>query len=58
MHAVKILASQAGGDGAASCAKEGSTKSSAATTATKMPQARIVKLVVKLVCVDLFGIIV
>ena len=44
MHAVKILASQAGGDGAASCAKEGSTKSSAAKTAMKMPQARIVNV--------------
>jgi len=43
-HAVKVLASQAGGAGVAaevaSCAKEGSTKSSAATPATKRPQAR------------------
>jgi hypothetical protein len=54
-QAVKVLASQAGGNGAAaSCAKEGLTKSSAAKIATKMPQARIVKLL----CVDLFGIIV
>src|SRR5208337_1223803 len=54
VHAVKILASQAGGDGAASCAKEASANSSAATTATKRPKARNLNVL----CMDLLGILI
>src|SRR5436309_15058124 len=53
-HAVKILASQGGGDGAgaaASCAKEGSIKTSAASTVKKRTKARDLDFL----CINLFA---